>query len=401
MEQLDIHDEQGRYEKIVEQIKEWKNYEIILEWLREKKLKNKCKVSTLARTLSYYKKFDEWFNKDFREVTQSDLENVITKLQDNKYKKIIGNGKKISYKTRGIANSKSELKGFFSWLIKKYKLHLDIDFIDTTKKDEEIDSLDMNTEIPQLIDRASSLMWKAGLRVLSDGGLRIEEFLNTTQGDYVYDKELNCYLVRIKVSKTKPRTISLPLSTKEINDYRESLGKIKPNDYFFPISYPSVRKYLMIHGKRVLGKHINPHLLRHVSCTFYANKLNHYQMCKRYGWSFNSPMPQKYIDRNGIGERETAKIIRSDEVGDLKLKLSKQEIDNKIYKETSENEIEELKKQINSFEELKKEMQEIKIGLSNTMQITKIFQDKTKDSKRKYKLTDGEMEIIQKIVNKR
>lgn len=350
MEELDIHDEKGRYEKIFKEIKQWKNSEIILEWLREKKLKNKCQISTLARTLSYYKKFDEWFDKDFRKVTQKDLENVISNLQEKKYKKIVGNGKKVDYKNRGIANSKAELKSFFLWLIKKYNLKLDIDFIDTTKKDEEIDSLDMNTEISQLIDRASSLMWKAGIRVLSDGGFRIEEFLNTTHGDYTYDKELGCYLVRIKISKTKPRTISLPLSTKEINDYRESLGKIKPDDYFFPIGYSSVKSYLMKHGNRVLGKHVNPHLLRHVSCTFFANKLNHYQMCKRYGWSFNSPMPQKYIDRNGIGERETAKIIRSDEVGDLKLKLSKQEIDNTIYKETRDKEIEELMQRIEAIE---------------------------------------------------
>lgn len=342
MEGLDIHHQEHRYNLEVSRIKKLINSEIILEWLRQKKLKNKCKISTLSRELNYLRKFDQWFKKDFRKVTQKDIENVVMGLQDGKIRK--ENGEK--YDGRGIGNNRAEIKSLFSWINKNYHSNLDLDFIDTKKKDKDIPALDMNTEVQKLVDNASNPQLKFLIRALNDGGFRIEEFLNCKWNDLFFDKELGCYMIRIRISKTKPRTISLPLSTQEINDYKDYLGKINPNDFIIKTSYAGVKKYLKQLGKRVLNKNLFPHLCRHNSCSFYANKLNHYQMCKRYGWSFNSPMPQRYIDRNGITEKETAKIIRSDEIGELKLKVNRQEIDSKIQQEKNMQKIAEQDKQI-------------------------------------------------------
>ncbi len=41
-------------------------------------------------------------------------------------------------------------------------------------------------------------------------------------------------------------------------------------------------------------------MLRHSSATYWAPKLNRYQLCAKYGWAFSSHMPNRYIERKGI-----------------------------------------------------------------------------------------------------
>ena len=80
------------------------------------------------------------------------------------------------------------------------------------------------------------------------------------------------------------------------------------------MTYGAIRMYLNRAGKRVLNKRVTPHMLRHSSATFYANKLNRYQLCYRYGWAFSSRMVDRYLDREGILEESTAIKVREDEI---------------------------------------------------------------------------------------
>jgi hypothetical protein len=41
-------------------------------------------------------------------------------------------------------------------------------------------------------------------------------------------------------------------------------------------------------------------MLRHSSATYWAAKMNRYQLCAKYGWAFSSDMPDRYIKRKGI-----------------------------------------------------------------------------------------------------
>ena len=41
-------------------------------------------------------------------------------------------------------------------------------------------------------------------------------------------------------------------------------------------------------------------MLRHISATYWAPKMNRYQLCAKYGWAFSSNMPDRYIERKGI-----------------------------------------------------------------------------------------------------
>ena len=53
-------------------------------------------------------------------------------------------------------------------------------------------------------------------------------------------------------------------------------------------------------AEKVLKKHVNLHMLRHTSATYWAPKMNRYQLCAKYGWTFSSDMPDRYIERKGI-----------------------------------------------------------------------------------------------------
>ena len=78
-------------------------------------------------------------------------------------------------------------------------------------------------------------------------------------------------------------------------------------------------------GKKILNKSIHFHLFRHSSATFYAPKLNRQQLCYRYGWKFSSDMPDVYISRAGMENKELDEQITNTELSDLQNKVSKME----------------------------------------------------------------------------
>ena len=57
-----------------------------------------------------------------------------------------------------------------------------------------------------------------------------------------------------------------------------------------------------------------PHLLRHASATYWANKLPYFKFCKRFGWTMTSGMPQRYIDRAGVDEMDVAMLYHSSQL---------------------------------------------------------------------------------------
>ena len=127
------------------------------------------------------------------------------------------------------------------------------------------------------------------------------------------------YQIRIKHSKTKPRTISVPICTKAMDTWLVAHpDKDNPQAQLFPVTYDGVRVFLQRLGVSLLKKKVYPHLFRHSSATYYCNRLNQYQLCYRYGWSMTSKQPQRYIDREGINEEKTAETVHFDDMNKLK-----------------------------------------------------------------------------------
>jgi len=93
-------------------------------------------------------------------------------------------------------------------------------------------------------------------------------------------------------------------------------------------------------AEKVLKKRITLHTLRHSSATYWAPKMNRYQFCTKYGWSFKSGMPDRYIKRKGIIFDRIAEKGDTDQVS--KLQKENRQLMEKV--ENLEGEYQELRR---------------------------------------------------------
>lgn len=365
-EKKDIHRIEQRYDTAIRSIEKDKgiikeNKEIILQFLRDCELgktikgrqKKKIGKGRLLRASSILKSMSkEWFRIPINKVTQPEMERFISDLDSGKI--LSRKGKPYTEETK--VTIKKFIKKFYKWLLGDGIRYPDlVDWIDTSGKQAEIPAL-RKQEIEKLLERTGGVRDKALIIILFDSGARIEEFLNLRLDDVKVKKESvaelqpynaplsekDYYKIRIRFSKTKPRTISILLCTKYLNDWiKEHPQNNNPNAFLFDLTYPNVKKILMRKGKKVLNKNLSPHILRHSSMTYYANIIkNRYHFCYRYGLAMSSNVVDRYIDRSGILEEETADAVKVDEITRFKKdhEKFKEELDvlNEKYEKTQE-----------------------------------------------------------------
>jgi len=216
------------------------------------------------------------------------------------------------------ADIKKTIKKFWKWKDGKNKVYPElVEWIDTYEGVKEVPAL-TRAEIERMIECTANPRDRALIMILFDSGARVEELLNVRlkKEHLFWKEETKCYMIRLEFSKTKPRTISLPLSADFISKWLR-VHPAKENDQaqLFPMTYPALKMVVCRLGKKALGKRATPHMLRHSSATFYANRLkNPYKLCYRYGWAMSSNMVNRYLDREGILEEETAIVVRTDEL---------------------------------------------------------------------------------------
>lgn len=190
------------------------------------------------------------------------------------------------------------------------------------------------------------------IAVLFDGGLRAEEFHNVRYEDVQLPNANEHYpkiTIKVEYSKTEGRTISLfwKHSLEAVRDYvreREADG-IKSSDPLFNNSYDNTRQFLIRLGNKIIGRPVHYHLFRHSSATYYANKLNRQQICYRYGWKFSSDMPDVYISRSGMENKELDERFASTELEEIKRDNEKLKTEMGITKADFEAKINELRKE--------------------------------------------------------
>lgn len=344
---IDIHNRKEQYELALkcldkDELVSQKNKELILKFLKDcedgKTLRNrqrkKIGISRLNRLLDLLKNFAKWFNKSFEEVTQTDLDKIISDLEKDIFKK--KNGMNFSQSSK--AYYKKSFKKFNKWLQEnKINTSLDCGLFETYEIMKEVEAI-TKEEVEKMISQTGSIMNKTMLAFLFDSGARAEEFLNI-RIKHLSQRE-DKYFVRIEFSKTMPRTIILPIASPYIQQWiKEHPNTNNSESLLFPLSYDALRMFITRTGKKVLNKHISPHTLRHSSASYYCNILNQYQLCKRYGWSMSSKMPARYIDRNGVLEGEIAEKVENNEI--QKIKKENQKL---------QEEIVFLKERLNSIE---------------------------------------------------
>lgn len=339
---IDIHNSAGTYRTALSAFEKNKrvnstNKQTILSFLKDcemgktvkNRIKKKLSPSRCNRLLDMLKLFSSLLEKEFSKITQEELETFIHDFENDKYKKSDGN--KYSESTK--VYYKKGFRKFSTWMKEKGLCSFDFSFMETCEPVKEVPAL-TREEIEKMINRAGEIRDRAMIMILFDSGVRVEEFLNIRM-KHVRKKE-DYYQVRIEYSKTKPRTVSIPMSTKLLEDWlNEYPDKEYPEAQLFPLTYDAVRMTVKRLARKALNKNITVHQLRHSSATFYCHKLSSYQLCYRYGWSMASDQPARYIDREGISEEETAEAIKTDEVN--MIKKENQEIKETIVRLKDEN----------------------------------------------------------------
>lgn len=210
-------------------------------------------------------------------------------------------------------------------------------------------------EVEKLIDGCTENYERYFVCVLFDTGCRAEEFHNIRMEDVLFPKTGENFIkirVREAYSKTKGRIISCywKHSTKIITEYYNERLKegAKPTEPVFPKSYPMMRKFLHRLGLRTLGKSVHYHALRHASATHYIYIIkNDHQMNYRYGWSFGSPMIQRYSRRRDLSE-ELDKEVEQNEMGGLKHEIETMKLASDMKNKEFEKKIAELLSAIQS-----------------------------------------------------
>lgn len=363
---IDIHQRQLNFERAQAKLEKafgmnQDNRKLILNFIRDCTLgktiigKSKKKIGP-ARCKKYIRilqQLSNWFDKSFEEVNQIDMEKLIEKLEINSIKSV----KQKPYSEATKVDIKRTIKKFWKWKDGNNRVYPElVEWIDTYETMKDVPAL-TKLEVEKLIEFTSNSRDKALQMVLFDSGARVEELLNVRlKPEHLQWKEdIGCYKIRLEFSKTKPRTISLPLSTDILKVWLDAHpAKNNGQAQLFPVTYGNLRMLIKRIGLRVLGKRVTPHILRHSSATFYANKLNRYQLCYRYGWTMSSRVVDRYLDREGILEGEMPGLIKADEI--LSVKKEKQELQEDMtllkesYSEIAEQ-LAEVKGKLKSLED--------------------------------------------------
>lgn len=358
---IDIHQRELTYERMLKRVQSdpslpATNRELILRFVRDcilgktafGKGKKRIGHSRCEKYLRLLSHISGWFGKSFNDVTQPDMESLIERLESNEI--IARTGKLFSEATK--VDYRRCIKKFWKWKDGQGKYYPDlVEWIDTNERMGDVPAI-TKSEVENLIEFCTTLRDKTFIMVLFDSGARIEELLNVRlkPEHVVWKADIGVYKIRLEFSKTKPRTISLPLSTSFLRRWLNAHpARDTPQAQLFPISYANARQIVSRQGRKILGKRVTPHMLRHSSATYYANKLNRYQLCYRYGWTMSSKVVDRYLDREGILEEGVTEKVRETEVAvDQKRGLAASE-DMLLLREANSDlaaELGELRKQL-------------------------------------------------------
>lgn len=298
----------------------------------------KVKNHRLASYLQMLLKLDQYLKKDLDKISEDEATSFYKDLQDNKMRK--RNGMQYAGNTKDMMVR--TLKRYLGWVWggrenNKYRKIVGWMKEDQPKSDKRAISFEQAQEI---IKKENFTRNKCLFMFLFDSGCRIEEALNVRIADLEIHKRNNnkdeYYMVRIRYSKTKPRRISIPLTTSFLNKWLDEYPEKSKESFLFPLEYDNSRKIIRIMAQRVLDSSLAPHELRHSSVTFYVQKFGLRDIAGfyyRFGWVFGSKEAKTYIDEHLIGgEQEQEKIIKaveSDRVEQLERELGQLKTDYK------------------------------------------------------------------------
>ncbi|MBS3092540.1 site-specific integrase [Candidatus Pacearchaeota archaeon] len=330
---------------------------------------NIMKPGTLSTYIINLRISLEFLKKPISKVEEKDIDKLCESLLKNKlhwdFKKKDKTKKTIIHNRPYTESTKLKIKDslikYLGWKLKDDA----ISFIKILKvrpriKDRTPDYLKEGM-IEELYKGCKTAEERFLVAVLFDSGARAEEFHNIRFEDIEINNDKVRLTLKEEYSKTKGRSIGLywKYSFEAVSDYLKERMKdnINPKDQVFKKNYKSSRAFLQRLGLRILNRNIYYHLFRHSSATYYASKLNRQQLCIRYGWKFRSPMPDRYIARDGMENREIDEKFEKATINDLKEELQKVKEQSKIREDKLKQEVQNI--MLKTKEELRKMLGEM------------------------------------------
>jgi integrase/recombinase XerD len=234
------------------------------------------------------------------------------------------------------------LKVFLRWRLGQSKAIRLAGWLDTRSRFKTPDFLS-EREVEGLLRACRVPDQRYLIAVLFDSGARAQEFLNIRVEDVqLPEGQTNFVKLTLKeeYSKTKGRTIALYWreSLTAVRDYlnQRLTEGAQADDPVYGGTYDGMRMFLRRLGRAKLTRPVHPHLFRHSSATYYATKLNRQELCYRYGWKFSSNMPDIYISRAGMENKDLDAKFTNTELSVLKDDLAKLHQQTKIKDERIE-----------------------------------------------------------------
>jgi len=285
-----------------------KNLDIFLKY-NEDMVVHSLSDSTRFRCLNHFRLLTNVLQKDWVDVTESDLRTLVAKIMTKHGK----NGKESGY-SRVIKISLKAIVRFTKFGSRnkpedgEYPM---IKFIKIKKVDDKLTREDLPTdkELQKILAVcADSTRDKAMISVHAEAGTRINEVLGMKIKDFTLDKFGGIIKVDGKTGVRPIRIVkSVPYLTKWLNDHPNKDDLENPlwvyirnsNSFGKPMNYAGFNAILKKRVRQAkITKRISSHLFRHKEITDLANRLTESESRMRHGWEKSSLMPARYSHLN-------------------------------------------------------------------------------------------------------
>ncbi|MDP2908454.1 MAG: hypothetical protein Q8N77_01480, partial [Nanoarchaeota archaeon] len=193
-DKIDIHKTDRRFEMALDKLERdesfnKRNKDLILKFFWDCKMgktvkgraKKKIEKRRILKYLYGLRKLSDWLGKPFDEVSQEEMERLVSNLEENIYKKVVS-----SYSEQTKIDFKKTLKKFYKWLGRPEL----VEFMDMSIKEKDVPAISRE-EAEKLVNSTPATNMKAVIMVLFDGGARAEEFLNLRIKDLTKKKQGN------------------------------------------------------------------------------------------------------------------------------------------------------------------------------------------------------------------
>lgn len=209
--------------------------------------KKRIREKRLLKYVSHLRQLSKWLgNRDFRAVTQRDVEEFIVRLEDNRLTRTTADGvRPARYSAWTQRDFKVALRKFYTWLLGDGKnapalVLVLVAWIDTHIEHQVPDSLS-RAEVGRLAEYARTVRGKALIWMLFETRARIEEFFNIRYGHI--EEKGDHFLVHIEYPKTFKRCLSVYDGAPYLRAVLARHPEADPAAPVFTTSYPTFRQW--------------------------------------------------------------------------------------------------------------------------------------------------------------